>query len=120
MNTTPNSRDMLLQTSPIDEIQRWKEQQEQAGRAHSMHMFGNTVESIAHFVNHALSILTLDTIHCEMRLRRTAPEAREEISHSFEEMRDEIKMIEAGVKAMLSFSNLVCAKYPKQKEGSII
>jgi CheY-like chemotaxis protein len=97
---------------------RDKEQRELETRIAAIEMFRNTVDSIAHYVNHALSILAMDTSHYEKILSDIAPEAREQVQRAFDEMRQEMKIIEAGMKSMLSLSDMVYAKYSGEKDIS--
>jgi DNA-binding response OmpR family regulator len=96
------------------------EEQELQARLAAIEMFRKTVESIAHYVNHALSVLSLDTEHYEKLLLDLANGGREQVSSAFEEMRQEIKIVEAGVKSMLNLSDLVYAKYSGEKNISSV
>jgi CheY-like chemotaxis protein len=97
---------------------REKEQRELETRIAAIEMFRNTVDSIAHYVNHALSILEMDTEHYEKLLRDAAPETTDQVARAFGEMRQEMKIIEAGVKSMLNLSEMVYAKYSGEKDIS--
>ncbi len=97
---------------------REKEQRELESRIAAIEMFRNTVDSIAHYVNHALSILSMDTEHYEKLLRDIAPEKKDQVARAFDEMRQEMKIIEAGVKSMLNLSEMVYAKYSGEKDIS--
>ena len=101
-----------------EKMRREKEQRELETRIAAIEMFRNTVDSIAHYVNHALSILALDTEHYEKILRESAPEKVEQVARAFDEMRQEMKIIEAGVKSMLNLSEMVYAKYSGEKDIS--
>ncbi len=92
-----------------------KEAEKNKTRTAVMEMFGSTVGSIAHFVNHALSILAMETKQYESLFGSVAPGKRDQVAQAFREMRQEIETIEACVKTMLKFSDLVCTKYNKKQ-----
>ena len=96
------------------------EERDLEARVAAIEMFRKTVESIAHYVNHALSVLSLDTEHYEKLLLGIANGGRDQVSSAFGEMRQEIKIVEAGVKSMLNLSDLVYAKYSGEKNISSI
>ncbi len=100
-----------------DEVEHRREQEDLAMRTVSVQMFHKTVEAVGRYVNHALSILTLETMHCEMLLQQVSPEGREQVSRAFDDMGRELKLVETGLGSVLSFSKLISEKYSKPPEG---
>ena len=113
-----NSESTSLSTLEVADWQKdleAKEAQEHKTRTAVIEMFGTTVESVAHYVNHALSILAMETKQYESLFGSVAPGKRDQVDQAFREMRQEIETIEACVKTMLKFSDLVCTKYNKKQ-----
>ncbi len=97
--------------------QREKEEQDLKIRMATIEMFHETVKSIAHYVNNALSVLEMHTLNQEYYLKNHVPShQKEQVEKALGEMRAEFKIISIGIKALIGFSDIVYNKPGIEKE----
>lgn len=91
---------------------REQEEQERQKRIEVMKMFQDTVSSIGHLVNTALSVQTLSIDEYEKNLITLAPEQhRKQFAESYRSIKQEIGVVASGVKSLLSLSALAYKKF---------
>ena len=97
---------------------REAEEHEREKRLASIAMFRETIGSIAHFVNTALSVMTMNIEESERLLTTFVKnEDRKKFIKAFAEMKQEFAVVSSGMKAMLSLSRLVQQRYTGATEA---
>jgi ActR/RegA family two-component response regulator len=87
---------------------REREEQEKVKAMATFKMVNETVASIGHFVNNALSMLSMNIeSHADDMMRFVPETSRDKVRSSFDEMRQEFAVVSAGVKSMLNLSSHV-------------
>lgn len=87
---------------------REEEEKEREKNAAAIKMFGDTVASIGHYVNNALTVLSMNLTEHERELALYVPEVqREKFRQAFGELRQEFSIVAAGVRSMLNLSTVV-------------
>jgi hypothetical protein len=114
-----SARDAGFEAREVSE--HLKDQSTDARRL-QIRMFGNTVGSITHYVDHALGLVELACRCYEEQLAGLmSVEGKKELGRVFAELRREIGTIREGIDSMRRFSELVCNKYhdplEKRREG---
>ncbi len=93
-----------------------QEEREREKNAAAIKMFGDTVVSIGHYVNNALSVLSMSLTEDERELSEYVPEPkREKFRSAFQQLHQEFSIVAAGVRSMLNLSSVVTKRMKHTK-----
>ncbi len=96
---------------------REKQEREREKQTAAMEMFQTTVRTVAHYVNNALTVLSLRSQVYEREARKNLDsEKAEKFVNLLSTIRQQTKLIEAVVKALVDVSSVVYSKYVGDQE----